>query len=265
MPLKPEEEGDKVGMSKVGRRTIWTVLGSRNSYSVYVIFLAWGLCTLFYYFGELVDLAGWEGLRWEFFYGVHDAHRLLFLGPIIYAGYIFGKKAAIIITIIVIMTLLPRALFVSPFPDPLLRTGIFVVVAGVMGYITAKASGEYERRRRLETLLPREKEQILRILEKMEEGAFITGPDYRIRFMNSSMMRDFGTGLGSYCYQYLHKLNSPCPLPDCRLASVIKGAAERWEYQFPDGRTYEVQASPYIDSDAAVCQLAVFRNLKTKV
>ncbi|MCK4723467.1 MAG: hypothetical protein KAT75_09185, partial [Dehalococcoidia bacterium] len=36
---------------------------------------------------------------------------------------------------------------------------------------------------------------------------------------------------------------------------------ERWEYNFPDGRTYEVVASPFVDSDGEVCQLASFRNI----
>ncbi len=246
--------------SMVGRRRILDVLRSRNSCSFYIVFLSWAFCTLFYYFGELVDFAGWEALRWDFFYGVHDIQRLLFLAPIIYAGYVFGVKATVIITIISIMTFLPRALFISPFPDPILRPILFTIIAGTIGYLTARTRREYERRCHLEALLTAERDKMAGILERMEDGVFIIGPDYRIRFINPSMVRDFGEGVGSYCYEYLRKFDYPCQRL-CKLASVINGTVERWEYSFPDGMTYEVQASPYIDSDGTVCQLATFRNI----
>jgi len=250
----------KVDKPTVGRQTILAVLRSRNPYSFYTLFLLWGCCTLFYYFGELVDFAGWEALRWNFFYGVHDIHRLFFLAPIIYAGYVFGVKAAVIITIVAVMTFLPRALFISPFPDPILRTVLFAIIAGVMGYLTATTRRESERRSRLEALLISERDAMLGILERMEEGVLITGPDYRIRFMNPNMIRDFGEGTGSHCYECLCRFDEPCH-QICKLPKVINGAIERWEYSFPDGRTYEVLASPYIDSDETVCQLTTFRNI----
>jgi len=244
----------------LGHRIISVVPRSRDSRSFYFLFLLFACFTLLYYFGELVSLAGWEALRWEFFYGVHDIHRLLFLVPIIYAGYVFGVRAAVIITIVAIMTFLPRALLISPFPDPLLRTVLFAIIAGTMGYLTARVRSESERRSRLETLLTSERDRLLGTLERMEDGVFITGPDYRIRFMNPSMVRDFGEGIGSYCYEYLREFDYPCQ-QFCKLPNVINGAVERWEYNFPDGRAYEVLASPYTDSDGTVCQLATFRNI----
>jgi PAS domain-containing protein len=251
---------DEMSKATFDPQTILALLTSRNSRGFYLLFLLFGCCALLYYFGELVSSAGWEALRWHFFYGVHDIQRLLFLAPIIYAGYVFGVKAAVIITIVAIMTFLPRALFISPFPDPLLRTVLFIIIAGTMGYLTARVRSESERRSRLEALLISERDGLLGILERMEEGVFITGPDYRIRFMNPSMVRDFGEGVGSYCYEYLHKFHYPCQ-QICKLFNVMNGAVERWEYNFPDGRTYEVLASPYSDSDGTVCQLATFRNI----
>ena len=94
----------------------------------------------------------------------------------------------------------------------------------------------------------------------MEDGVFIIGPDYRIRFMNASIIRDFGEGVGVHCYEYLRKFDYPCQ-QICKLPSVIGGAVEKWAYTFSDGRSYEVVASPYTDSDGTVCQLAIFRNI----
>src|SRR4030042_5151545 len=137
----------------IGGQKILVVLKGRNAYSFYTLFLMWGLCTLFYYFGELVDFAGWEALRWDFFYSVHDVHRLLFLAPIIYAAYVFCIQATLMMTVISLMTFLPRAILISPFPDPIGRMVVFSLIAGIMGYLTAIVRRESARRTRLETIL----------------------------------------------------------------------------------------------------------------
>lgn len=242
------------------RKAVLAVLRSRDFYLLYALVSLFGICTLFYYFGELVDYAGWETLRWEFFYGVHDIQRLFFLAPIIYAGYIFRVKGAVIVTIAAFIVFMPRAFMISPFPDPVLRPVLFTVVAGIMGSLTGMIRNESERRSHLEALVRSERDKLLGILERMEDGVFIVGPDYRIRFINPSMVRKFGEGIGSHCYEHLHNFDDPCD-QICKLPNVIAGAIVRWEYTFPDGRTYEVVASPFVDSDGAVCQLATFRNV----
>ncbi len=213
-----------------------------------------------YYFGEIVDLAGWEALRWDFFYGVHDVHRLFFLIPIIYAGYVFRVKWALITAFAVFLVFLPRALLVSPFADPSLRMVLFTIVSGIIGALTGMVRNESERRSRLEVLIKTERDKLLGILERMEDGVLIIGPDYRIRFMNPSMIREFGEGVGYYCYEYLHGLDEPCDQV-CKMENITNGATERREYTFADDRTYDVIASPFTDSDGEVCQLATFRNI----
>ncbi len=237
-----------------------TVLRDRNFFSFFTLFFLFWICTLLYYFGELVDFAGWESLRWEFFYIVHDIHRLFFLAPIIYAGYIFRVKGAVITTIATFIIFLPRALFISPFPEPMLRPVLFILVAGTMGALIGKTRNESERRRHLEALVESERDKLLGILERMQDGVIITSPDYRIRFMNPSMVREFGEGTGSYCYEHVYSFDDQCD-QICKLPNVTGGATERREYTFPDGRTYEVIASPFVDADEEVCQLATFRNI----
>ena len=236
------------------------MLRGRNYRSFYFLFLLFGFCSLFYYLGELVDFARWEALRWDFFYGVHDIHRLLFLAPIIYAGYVFGVKATIIITILAAGVFLPRSLFVSPFPDPILRMALFTMIAGALGYLAAVTRRESERRSSLEALLTKEIDRLQGILERMQDGILIVGPDYRIRYINLSMVRHFGEGVGRYCHEYLRSRDAPCQ-EICKLQNVLKGAIERWEYAYPDGRTYEVLASPYTDSDGTTCQIATLRDV----
>jgi len=230
----------------------------KPNFRLFILPLLLVLCTLFYYFGELVDWAAWEALRLQFFYGIHDVHRLLFLAPIVYAGYTGRVRGAVIVTLVSFMIFLPRAFFISPFPDPLLRMILFIVIAGVMGILTGIIRNKSEEQAQLETLLKNERDKWFGILSRMEDGVIITGPDYKVRYVNPSIIRDFGEGVGSYCYEYLHNLGQPCE--GCKLPDVTDGETARWQYTFPDGRTYELMASPYIDSDGTVCQLATFRN-----
>ena len=79
---------------------------SRQFFVLTAFFLA---CTLIYYFGELVDVAGWTALHWQIFYMVHDFQRLLFLIPILYAAYNFRLTGAFVATLISFIIFLPRA------------------------------------------------------------------------------------------------------------------------------------------------------------
>ena len=236
------------------------LLRSRDFFIFYGLLSLFGICTLFYYMGELVDSAGWTALRWDFFYSVHDIHRLFFLVPIIYAAYFYRVKGALIVTFASFIVLFPRALYISDFPNPLLRSTLFIVVAGFVGTLIGMIRNEAEQRRRLQTLVKSERDELLTILENMGDGVCIIGPDYKIRFVNSSMVKEFGEGAGSHCYQYLHKFDGPCG-EICELLNVTDRATHRWEYTFPDGKTYEVVSSPFIDSDRTVCQIATFRNI----
>ena len=226
-----------------------------------ILGLLLGCCSAFYYFGEIVDFAGWESLRWSFFYTVHDIHRLLFLIPIVYAGWALGARAAILTTVISVGVCLPRALFISPYPDPILRPVLFILIAGTLGHLAAKARSTLKQRSYLEATLRREIDRLSAISEGMAEGILIIGPDHRIRYFNRSMRRDFGEITGSpCCYQYLRGLDGPCA-DICKLPEVMHGAVTHCEYELPNGRIYDVLASPYVDSDGVVCQLSSFRDV----
>ncbi len=227
----------------------------RRFYTLVAMFFA---CTLLYYFGELVDWFGWEALRWQFFYGVHDTHRLLFLVPIIYAAYYFEVRASVIVTIIAINTFLPRALFISPYPDPLLRTVLFIVIAGLVGYLVG---WETEKRRKLEALVSRQRETVLAVLDGLGADYLIIGSDYVVRQVSPGLRQAWDEGAGQRCYQYLRKSPGPCR-EGCYLAEVLKGATRNYEGNLPDGRVGEGLVLPYVDTDGKVCQLVVLKNVR---
>jgi DNA-binding winged helix-turn-helix (wHTH) protein len=95
----------------------------------FVLLALFGICTLLYYFGQIIDYFNWGALKWEFFYEPHDTHRLFFFIPIAYACYFFGFRQMAIVTAASLVVFLPRAIFVSPFPDSLLRAMLFTVFA----------------------------------------------------------------------------------------------------------------------------------------
>jgi len=234
---------------------------NKATFRLFILPLLLVFCTLFYYFGELVDWAAWEALRREFFYGIHDIHRLLFLAPIIYAGYAGRVKGAVIVTLVALIIFLPRAFFISPYPDPLLRTVLFTIGAGAIGFLTGIIRNKSERCRQLEVTIRSERDGLLNIVNKIADGVLIIAPDYRIRFMNSKMAGEFGEGIGLPCYKHLHNLDAPCD-QECKIPDVIyEGEISRWECRFPDGRIFEVVAAPYVDSDGVVCQLSMFRDI----
>lgn len=242
-----------------------TVTSSKTvrAYQPFILPVLLIICTLFYYFGELIDWAAWNSLRASFFYGVHDVHRLLFLAPIVYAGYTARIRGALIITLVSFIIFLPRAFFISPYPDPLLRMVLFTVIAGVIGYLVARIRNEQERYQHLRQAVEGERDRMLGIIDTMADGVLITGPDYRIRFMNSRMVKDFGEGSGVPCYEHMHKVKdiSAC-CQGCKMPEVINHARmEQWRCDFPDGRSYEVLSTPFVDTDGTACQLSIFRSV----
>jgi signal transduction histidine kinase len=133
-----------------------------------------------------------------------------------------------------------------------------VMVGTMVGPFTGGNEAEWARH--LEKLLKSERDRFMGILDSLDEGVIIIGPDRVIRFMNPSMIRQFGDGTGSRCHQHLHGLDEPCR-GFCKLPDVIKGASEQWERSFADGTVYEIVSSPFADSDQTPCMLAAYRNV----
>jgi integral membrane sensor domain MASE1 len=104
---------------------------------------------LIYYFGEIIDHFGWESLRWDFFYTVHDIHRVVFLIPILFAAYCFRIKGAIITAVFAFAVFLPRSLLLSPYPDPTSRMVVFAIFALALGIFVGILMNKIERLQRL--------------------------------------------------------------------------------------------------------------------
>jgi len=254
--MESKEENNTANLERGGKDNV-----NRSTFRLYILPLLFVVCAIFYYFGELVDWVAWEVLRSNFFYGVHDIHRLLFLAPIIYAGYTARVKGALIVTMGALIVFLPRAFFISPYPDPLLRMLLFVIFAGVIGALVGAIRNQSMRCQRLEAAVAGERDKLLKIVDGMADGIIITGPDYKMRFMNSKMVDVFGECTGLTCYKHLRHVDAPCQ-QECHIPDVINNKEiGKWDCIFPDGKAYEVVAAPYVDTDGTVCQISIFRDI----
>jgi len=98
------------------------------------------------------------------------------------------------------------------------------------------------------------------ILEAMEDGIYIINQDFTLEFMNKSMIRDFGEGVGKKCYHALNRLKEVCPW--CMAERVFSGETVRWEYHASRlGKTFDLTELPLRNEDGSVSKLTICRDI----
>jgi hypothetical protein len=166
---------------------------------VLVLTALFSACTLLYYFGQVVDYFGWQALRWNFFYEVHDTQRLFFLVPVSYACYYFGFKQALIVIAAALAVFLPRAILMSPFPNAVVRALFFAVFTGALcwfirlgrsrlqpsaGAASSGATGERQRSEDgLFTIGDLEADLSRRLVKRRGEIVRLTPKEYDLLFL----------------------------------------------------------------------------------
>ncbi len=101
---------------------------------------------------------------------------------------------------------------------------------------------------------------IIDAIAEIGEGLVIIDPDYQIRYMNQVMIGWFGDGTGQNCHRLLVEQEAPCPF--CRLAKVIEqGKTVSYQPTVADGRTFDVVATPFANSDGTTSMLQVVRDI----
>jgi PAS domain S-box-containing protein len=101
------------------------------------------------------------------------------------------------------------------------------------------------------------------ILEAMEDGIYIINQDFVLEFMNKSMVRDFGEGVGKKCYQALSQIEDVCPW--CMAEKVFSGETVRWEHHAPRvGKTFDLTELPLRNEDGSVSKLTICRDITSR-
>jgi len=68
----------------------------------------------------------------------HAFERILFLVPVVWSGFLFGLRGAVIASLVALACMLPRAIFISLNPvDAILETGVVFLVGGFISGLLA--------------------------------------------------------------------------------------------------------------------------------
>ncbi|MBN1691335.1 MAG: PAS domain S-box protein [Dehalococcoidia bacterium] len=215
----------------------------------YIIAGLFIVCTIFYYFGELVNLFGWDALRREIFYTVHDPHRMLFLVPILYSGYYFRLRGAILANILALIIMLPGAFIISDFPDAILRIPLFILVALAVSILTAIIFNERDRVRRSFNALKRSEEKYRSILDQLYDSYYEVDLDGNFTLANNSVCQSLG-----YTREELIEKNYRLMVPEDAKRSLLLAFNEVYRTSEPnkgfehkvickDGSTLSVESS----------------------
>jgi len=100
----------------------------------------------------------------------HAFERILFLAPIVWAGFLFGWKGAFITSLVALGCMLPRILFISDHPmDASFEAGAVFVIGNVLALSFASLRKEREYRTQLEIAQSKQK-QVAEELKVMQEN-----------------------------------------------------------------------------------------------
>jgi len=100
----------------------------------------------------------------------HAFERVLYLAPIVWAGFLFGWRGAFITSLVALACMLPRAIFISlHLTDALLETVAVFVIGNVLAISFASLRREREYRKQLEAA-QQEQQKVAEELSVMQEN-----------------------------------------------------------------------------------------------
>jgi len=94
----------------------------------------------------------------------------------------------------------------------------------------------------------------------MVDGVYIVSRDYKVEFMNKTLVDEFGDRVGGICYEVFHKREEPCP--KCKNPEVFSGKRVRWEWHSRrKNKTYDLIETPLKNTDGTLSKLTIFRDI----
>jgi len=127
-------------------------------------------------------------------------------------------------------------------------------------HLNEQLNGEIAQRRLAEESISREKENLERVFEAMEDGVHIVDEAYDIQYVNRSLAKDMGPVQGRKCYEYFHNRVDPCA--KCHMQAVFAGKPVRIEWHSDkSGKTYELMDTVLHNSDGTLYKVEIFRDI----
>jgi len=111
-----------------------------------------------------------------------------------------------------------------------------------------------------EEALRESEEKYRSMMEAMKDPVYICSSDYRVEYMNPTMIRRTGRdAIGEHCFKVLHGLDEKCPW--CMHDRAEQGEYLESEIVSPkDNRSYHVSQSSIVHEDGSISKVTVFRD-----
>ena len=154
------------------------------------------VCIFQYYIDQTV-LTGIPFFKDSFFTGVHDINRALFLIPVIYSAIVFRVRGSLIVSVVFLAAILPRALFISTYPNPLYRALTFVAISALIGFLVATGINKIENDKKNRDRLTLANKKLNDYIEKLKES------------QEQLIHADKLTSVGQLAASIAHEVNNP--------------------------------------------------------
>jgi two-component system sensor histidine kinase DegS len=137
----------------------------------------------------------------------HAFERTLYLAPIVWAGFLFGWRSGFVTSLVALICMLPRAIFISPHPkDALVETSVIFIIANVIAVGFASLRREREYRTQLEVAhqeLQKSEQRYRELFENAHDAIWLHALDGNIIAGNRATVM-----LTGYDVKELQKLNA---------------------------------------------------------
>ncbi|MCP4576930.1 MAG: PAS domain S-box protein [Deltaproteobacteria bacterium] len=115
-------------------------------------------------------------------------------------------------------------------------------------------------RQRSEKALRKSESKYRSMMEAIKDPVYICDGDYRVQYMNRSMMERIGRdGTGEYCYKALHDFHEKCPW--CLRERIVREGHGTNDIVSPkDNKSFSVSSAVLDSDDGSFSKISVFRD-----
>jgi PAS domain S-box-containing protein len=110
------------------------------------------------------------------------------------------------------------------------------------------------RYKETEAALNAERRRLLSVLDTLPAYVTLQREDHTFRFANRAFRETFGNPEGRLCYEVLRNSRRPCTPCNGTLVFTL-WSPRQWEWDHMNGKTYEVHAYPFTDTDGTPLML----------
>jgi PAS domain S-box-containing protein len=192
--------------------TVWIARTVRNP-RFWLIFAILVIITVFHYQETLKHPAFLSQLMSNLGLTRHAFERILYLAPIVWAGFLFGWKGSLVTSLVALACMVPRIIFISDYPmDSLFETGAVFVIGNILsfGFVSLRREREYHTQLEVtQQELKTSEERYRQLFENAHDGIWIH--DLEGNFISANRATEIMTG---YTREELYKLNVKSFLSD---------------------------------------------------